>query len=193
MAGVGDFNLRSFFRAMGIKNPQPSMREFVQPVIIVGDMSDIVPQYRAPSGIFGGDAQAVAAEFTFIQVTSRAEGGTLIHGFASDATNISMLTVAPALIMATVFEADYPLGMQLSVEPPVSLVQSGTIVVNPGTANRLPNPSSSNQFPLAGMTSRPWWLRPGDTMVFIVGAANTGVNDWNLWITDLPASENSVL
>jgi len=192
MPGVGDFNLRSFFRAMGIKNPQPSMREFVQPVIIAGDMSDIVPQYRPPSGVFGGDVAATAAQFSFIQLTSRAEGGTLFNAFGSDNNNLSILTGAP-IVADTVFEADYPLGMQLSVEPPVSLVRTGSVIVTPATANRLPNPSQAAPFPEVGAANRPMWLRPGDTLILIVGIVNSSINDWYLWITDLPASENSVL
>jgi len=193
MPGDGDFNLRSFFRALGIKNPEPSVRQSLQPVIIAGDMSQIVPQYLPPSGIFGGDVAAQVAQFSFIQLTSRAEGGTLIHGFGSDLTGISFVTITPALTADTVFEADYPLGCQFSVEPPVSLVQTGAIIVNPVTANRAPNPSTAQQFPEVGTKTGSMWLRPGDTFLLITGIVNTSINDWFLWISDIPASENSVL
>jgi len=192
MPGVGDFNLRSFFRAMGIKNPETSMREFVQPVILVGDMSDITPQYRPPSGVFGGDLAATAGEFSVIQLICRAEGGTLVHVWEGD-SNIVMYATGQRVALDTVFEADYPLGCLGSVEPPVSLVETGSIIVNPLVANRLPNASSLQKTPLEGAMNRPFWLPPGGTLTWVTGQVNSSVTDWTLWITDLPASENSIL
>lgn len=192
MPGVGDFNLRSFFRALGIKNPQPSVREFIQPVILAGDMCDIVPQYRAPSGVFGGDTPATASQNSVIQVTSRSEGGTLIHQWASDSNLINMRT-GTALVLDTITDSPHPLGCQLSVEPPVSLVETGAVLVNPFVASDSPNPSGAHFFPKSGSNSRPMWIRPGDSMIWLNGAAATAITDWILWITDIPASENSIL
>jgi len=190
MPGVGDFNLRSFFRAMGIKNPDTSMRETVQPVIVVGNMSDITPVYRPPSGIWGGDVVAVAAEFSFFQITSRAEGGTLIHQFGADG-NLQFGTLDAAL-PATI-NTDFPLSSQLSVAPPVSLVTTGSVAAIPIPLNESPNTNTATHFPLTGGGFRDMWIRPGNTFIAFRSTVNQSAGDWLLWATDLPASENSIL
>ncbi len=188
MPGVGDFNLRSFFRALGIKNPQPSMREFVQPVIIAGDMSDIVPQYRPPTGIFGGDLAAAPAEFSWIQLISRAEGGSLVSLVA--ASNYKMATDA-TLVIDTPFTDPHPLHVQLSVEPPVSLCRTGADILIPQTSNR--SPGSSDQNDRTEGRPKMMWIRPGGNIVFFRNQVNTSINLWSLTVVDLPASENSIL
>jgi len=190
MPGVGDFNLRSFFRAMGIKNPQPSMREFVQPVILAGDMSEIVPQYRPPSAVFGGDIAAVVGEHSFFQLTSRAAGGTLVHGFGGDII-LHFQTINPAL--ANTLNADFPLAVQSSVEPPVSLVGTGSITPFPTSGSLMPSTSVTDIFPNTGGRNKPLWIRPGDSLFVGHFGVNAAVNQWYLWITDIPASENSIL
>lgn len=187
MPGVGDFNLRSFFRAMGIKNPDTSMREFVQPVILVGDMSEITPQYRPPRGIFGGDVAATVGEFSTIQMTSRAEGGTLL-GCGAD-TVLRYATITPRLI-DTDKTADVVPACQFSVEAPVSLVGTGGVILLPGVT--LQSPSTDTDFNLQEQR-RYFWVRPGDTFAMWAIVANTSINRWWMDVIDLPASENSIL
>jgi len=188
MPGVGDFNLRSFFRAMGIKNPQPSMREFVQPVIVVGDMSEITPQYRPPTGYFGGDIAGFAAEFSFFQVISRAEGGTLTS--FSTSTNFMFGTVVPDL--PTFFVDPWPIAAQLSVEAPVSLVRAGHTATQPIVANRAPTITATNRT-IPANNGRLLWIPPGQGILFFGLGVNASINDFACLVIDLPASENSIL
>jgi len=188
MPGVGDFNLRSFFRALGIKNPQPSMREFVQPVIIAGDMSEITPQYRPPTGVFGGDVAGAAGEFSWIQLVSRAEGGSLVS--LATASNFKYATDTNPL-EDTPFTNPHPLHVQLSVEPPVSLVLTAASILIPQTSNR--SPSSIDQNDRTEGYPKMMWIRPGGNIVFFRTNTNTSINSWSLTVVDLPASENSIL
>jgi len=188
MPGVGDFNLRSFFRAMGIKNPETSMREFVQPVIVVGDMSEITPQYRPPQGYFGGDVAATVGEFSYFQMVSRAEGGSLV--MAGSDSSLRFGTFATALA-GTIFEADHILSVQGSVDPPVSLVSTGSVVPVPLVTNRTPGTDAS--FNIAKGGGEMIWIRPGTTFAVWSFTANASINRWWLKVIDLPASENSIL
>lgn len=188
MPGVGDFNLRSFFRAMGIKNPQPSMREFVQPVISVGDMSQITPLYRPPTALFGGDVAAAIARFSYIEVVSRAEGGTLL-GFN---TGTSIKIGTGLFPLTPVFVVDpWPVGAQLSVGPTTSLVRTATTAVMPIPSNRAPGTIDSDSIPNGD--GQLMWIAPGNNMLFIRDVVNTSINDFTLKVVDLPASENSIL
>lgn len=173
---------------MGIKNPDTSMRETVQPVILVGDMSEITPQYRPPSGVFGGELAGQSGQFSWIQLISRAGGGSLVSMVA--ATNFKMATDT-ALVNDTVFTDPHPLHVQLSVEPPVSLCRTGADILIPQTNNR--SAGSSDQNDRTEGHPKMMWIRPGGNIVFFRNSANTSINGWSLTVVDLPAAENSVL
>lgn len=172
---------------MGIKNPEPSMRETVQPVIVVGDMSEITPQYRPPTGYYGGDTAAFVAEWSFIEVVCRSGGGSLMG--LTLASNVHWATTTP--VAATYFDDPYPVAAVCSVEPPVSLVRTGHTGTIPFAANRSPVTLASQGVPIA--VSRLLWLPPGGTMLFFRPVANTSIQDWSLLLIDLPAAENSIL
>jgi len=188
--GVGDFNLRAFFRALGIKNPQPSMREFVQPVIIAGDMSEITPQYRPPEGVFGGDIAGVSLEFSWVQVISRAEGGTLAMGGADTAVRYGTFDTP---LSNNIITSPYPIAVQSSAEPPVSLVQTGSEAAVPIATNRSPSADAIFDIQSGGMGARFFWIRPGTAFAMWGIGANASVNRFWLRIVDIPASENSIL
>lgn len=186
--GLGDFNLTAFYRAMGIKNPEPSMREFVQPVIVVGDLSEVTPQYRPPTGMWGGDVAAFAAEFSFIEVISRADGGSLVQLKSADQC---VFRTGLEIVGPTFFDDPHALGCQLSVGPPVSLVRTGHTATAPALQNRSPNTTDQNE--TTPGNAKLMWIRPGTNIVFWRVVTNDAINDWALTVIDLPASENSIL
>jgi len=189
MAGTGDFNLRHFFRALGIKNPEPSVREDLQPVILAGDFRDIVPQYRAPSAVWGGDVNPVALERGFYQVTSVAPGGTLVHAFGSDEhTNFGIVAAA---LPATQLNPAITTCIS-SARAPDAIVSTGTIVANPFNPGLTPTAAATTPDRL-NLAHPGLWIPPGQTFVNVAFTVNAQLTDWYVWVSDCPAGEHSVL
>lgn len=186
MPGIGDFNLSAFFRAMGIKNPAPSVRETVQPVVVVGQLGGLTPRYENPTSPFGGNVSAIVAEFSYFTVTAAAPGGCLIRNARSDALDVVYGTAArvPGLTVVV------PSG-QFSVNPVQSVVESGTDAVNAiGSAVANPKIQTNTNFSEYG---GPFYVPPGITAVFQSTATNQALTDWSLMIEDLPSAENSTV
>jgi len=193
MPGVGDFNLRSFFRALGIKNPAPSVRETIQPVILAGDFNDIVPQYRAPSAYVGGDTAATVGQLSVVQLVATGEGGAIVHGFGVDASAL-FRTLDNPVVLDTVFESPHPIAMQLSVEPPASFIQTGSIITAVCTpTDEFPDIQSGNVFAEGALQNRGLWIRPGSSLILQKTNTNSALGDFWFWFSDVPASENSIL
>jgi len=182
MPGLGTFNLTAFWRAMGIKNPHPTMFETIQPVINVGDMAGLTPQHVPPTDWFGGDVAAVAAEFSLIQVTARAAGGCLIP-VANIGTQIPNFGIVPRVPGLTPLAGVGP----FSNEPLVSLVEIGTRTPNPLTVGISPHILTSNisVFP----ATVPFYVPPGQSMIFIRDVVNGSILNWTMCVVDVPASE----
>lgn len=183
MPGNGTFNLTNFFRAMGIKNPHPEMRESVQPVVNVGDFSELTPLHRPARASFGGDVTGVVAEFSTVCLTSRSPGGTIINGFGKTALFYG-IDVLPANFILTFL----PSGVY-SLQPFVSVVEgrsaAGLPLPNPGTETPQ-NPTTGQAF-TQGIDL---WIPQGQTFIMSGVGTNIAITDWWLVATDIPASEN---
>jgi len=185
MPGNGTFNLTAIWRALGIKNPETSLRESVQPVILVGDFSQLTPLHRPPTAHYGGNIAAVAGERPIVQVTSRATGGTLIGTFRNDsvqtffysqgAVQTGLTAVAPNPILA---------GRENMVMD--SLVEKGTVPANPGDQTNSPYTDENSPYL---MSRYPMLMFPGQTVFFWVNTNNLAINAWMLELVDLPASQ----
>ena len=186
MPGVGDFNLSAFFRAMGIKNPQPSVRESVQPVVNVGNFDGLTPRYQPPTGAFGGDVGLVAGQTSFIQVTPRTPGGCLIHWAGSDAVDLLFgIRTVPLFVATEVVPT-----ANFSVNPVRALVEDGQSVLVPFVAAETPQINSSQG---GTLTSYPWFIPPGNIFVQTHKAAGSNILDWNLIVSDVISGENSTV
>lgn len=183
MPGNGTFNLTALWRALGIKNPQTTLSERVQPVINVGDFSLLTPQHRPPTALFGGNVAAVAGEFSTIQVISRGPGGCVVPFFTAGNQDMKWHEgVVEGGLTPLV-----PQG-QFSNEPIASIAETGTLLVRPGVA--LVSPGIATESP-------PWptalsflWIRPGRALVFWRDAAASGIVGFSLIVIDVPAAEN---
>lgn len=180
--GQSTFNLSEFFNRLGIKNPRPTMLESVQPVIVVGDFENMTPAHNVASAGYGGTIGAIVGERGVVQITSRSPGGTLINWFTSNVTT-SSITTEVATAGLTLVE---PLN-RFSLQVPASLVEDGTdaVIIAP------PDAMLWNQNSFTGTPAKPakMWLAPGLTMQWIRASANQPLNNWTLWISDLPAAE----
>jgi len=182
--GNGTFNLTALWRALGIKNPDPSMRESVQPVIIVADFSQLTPQHRPPTASYGATVNGVAGEQSFLQVTSRAPGGTLVQGPNHDTTGKTLHAIQAPIAGALALVP----GALWSVAPMQSLVETGTDVGPIGNGNILPviNDNDAIQF---GQAPTAWWLPPGRTWIVWVNTLAFGLSNITFTLVDLPASQ----
>jgi len=173
--GNGTFNLTALWRALGIKNPQPTFTERVQPVIVVQDFSLLTPQHRPATASFRGDVDPVVGEFTAIQVTSRSPGGTLVPWFNSGRS----LTFRTGAMVFTAPIVEAPSGLY-SRDPIVSEVITGSNAVAP----------AFGFLPLGLTDTAPIWIPQGGSYVMQNSATGQSINNWSMFIIDLPASDN---
>jgi len=182
--GNGTFNLTGLWRALGIKNPQPTIREVVQPVVLTADFSDLQPQHPPPMGSFGGDIGAVVAEFATLQVTSAAPGGCYIDQYFSGNQDLhygigprigGLFTIAPSGVY--------------SPDPLLSIVEFGTDPVNIFTITTTPSTPAANRsvWPGAG---RPFFIPAGQSFIAQFQTVNVAINNWAMLVRDVPNSEN---
>lgn len=184
MPGNGTFNLTALWRALGIKNPEPSVRESIQPVIVVGQFSQLTPQYRPPTAVFGGNVPAVGGEKPIIQVISRGLGGSLLGAFSHESTNAIYYAERAAPLAG--FTNRPPAWLQ-SRDPVLSVVEVGNDPANPGSNSASP---SVTDFPGAyNYPLQPFWLAPGGVVVFWSSVAGSALSNWSMQLTDLPASD----
>jgi len=182
--GNGTFNLTAIWRALGIKNPEPRMRESIQPVINVGDFSQLVPQHRPPTAMFGGDIPNAVGERPIVQITSRGPGGALIGNFRHDNPNTFFYSEgSPQAGLAPVL----PNPRLSPVERPMSsLVEKGTIIANPSNPQLAPGVERDSPF---DCWRYPFWMRPGQTIFFWSTVTNNNVTSWSIQLVDIPASQ----
>jgi hypothetical protein len=183
--GNGTFNLTAIYRALGIKNPEPEIRETVQPVLLVGDMRFLTPQHRPPSGAFGGNISAVVGEFAAIQVTARAAGGCLVP----------MLQEASTLRYSTLFDRESQLtlataGAQFSRDPLVSQVFTGNITAKPLGDGVAPAVNSTVFQAWPNTTDFKLFIPAGGRILFWHPTSNQAINAWSINVVDIPASEH---
>lgn len=177
--GNGTFNLRFFYRAMGIKNPEPGVREFVQPVVNVGNFAGLTPAYEPPTFLGGGMVSAAVGEWSIIQIRSVAPGGTYLKKFNANNGDFIMGIVATATAGLTAVDDLGP----LSFEPSVVVVLEGNDAVSPITG------SFPNVRVQGGMNMcYPLFIPPG-RIFSIQGAAQNQEVNYSLCLMDVPAAE----
>jgi hypothetical protein len=169
------YNLAEFYRQMGIKNPSPDLREFVQPVVLVGDFSSLCPQHRVPTYIGGGTVTLSGGNHTILQVTARAKGGCVLNDF-----NFGNSTLKYGIGPHTAGLAVVPDRGPLSLQASTALVESGTTAVDP----------VPGEWPLTNALQilGPFYIPPGRTFVISAGTA-TSIGQFALTVFDLPALE----
>lgn len=182
--GNGTFNLTALYRALGIKNPEPSVREFVQPVINVGDFAVLTPLHRPPMQAFGGDIVGVPATFVIIQLLSLGPGGSQI------------VDVGASLLLP--YRTDIPLvagltesiaGATFSNEPVQSRVFFGNDAVEPGSQLVSPHWPNTTFGEWPGSGDFIAWLPHGTVLTTWNPLLGNAINDWSITVMDIPASE----
>lgn len=174
----GTFNLAEFYRQMGIKNPVPDVREYVQPVMIVGDFSSLCPQHRVPTALFGGLQAAVAGEFSFFQVTARARGGCVLDNLMNVIVTTPVdirFAIRGRIAGATAIPDRGP----LSFQPSSAIYEKGTQVADPQ-----PGDMPTTAFVDFGQI----YIPPGETMCFSSRINNLGMQ-LSMKVFDIPAHE----
>jgi len=183
MPGDGTFNLSRFFQAIGIKNPHPTVSERITPVLIAGDLSQLTPAHYPPTGAFGGDEGAVAAEVGVIEINSLDRGGCFIEYMAANAGLI--FGIADPDLTGTLAVDAGP----FSAEPILSQVFHGTLLVSPLP----PAVSSPINLPVSTSTrfqaARPLYVPPGRSIFFVTSGVNSAITNWTVIVRGVPAAE----
>lgn len=185
MPGLGTFNLTAFWRAMGIKNPHPTMFETIQPVLSVGDMAGLTPQHVPPTDVFGRDIGAVAGQYAIVQIQSRDPGGVWLQAIHATA-QVPRFGLIPAIVagLATVNGVG-----PFSSEAPLSTVQAGTAVGSQFSTATDPAFPPQNAVVFGGGVMR-LWIPPGKIFAFARTTVNTSLNQWFVMLQAVPASES---
>jgi len=176
---TSDFNLAEFYRQMGIQNPDPALRETVQPVVLVGDFSSLTPQHVPPSAGFGATQLSVAAQFGFVQVQSNDPGGVWITGVLSEAGTLAneVGTFPTPTVPNTVLVPS----ILASLQPIRSVVSFGTNGVKRLTPTRAYR-FSRNQ------DTTPFWIPPGVVLLMETILTNSSF-DFRFKLTAVPSTE----
>jgi hypothetical protein len=174
----GTFNLTEFYRQLGIKNPEPGVRETVQPVLIVGDLSGLTPRHVPPTFIGGGALTDVAGEYTIYQFTSRSPGGSVILSLmCSSFCRVGI--AAPTAGLAVL-----PDRGPLSNEASTVLAEFGHDAADPMAGDH-PLLRCANFHSFA----KGWFVPPGRTLVFSPPVVEYAVDNFAIVIEDIPAAE----
>jgi hypothetical protein len=182
--GNGTFNLSNLWQKLGIKNPESSMRETVQPVIVAGQLGHLTPRFEPATAVFGGDVAGSGVLFTQFQLTSRSPGGTLILSFGDNAATTTFGITEGLLTSIQAPDPLPPTGV-FSDRPFVSLARRGRTVISPidGSDQAPTQPSAM------GFGPPPLWLPPGKTFFLMAFAAGGNITDYFVIAQDLEASE----
>lgn len=183
MPGNGTFNLSRLWQALGVKNPQSTLSERVQPVINVGQLGHLTPRFVNPTNLFGGDVAGAAGDFSAVVLLSRAPGGTniLFAGVAAAAfgtVNRGLDTVIAPNPMTV--------SGNFSARPFLSLVQRGRFAAVPvGGADVQAQLPAAGSFP----TGAVMWIPPGERFFISALASNSALLNFLLLAEDLEAAQ----
>lgn len=175
----GTFNTSWWARQMGFKQPEPSLRQPVQPVVVLGDHSGLTPQYQAPTYFGGGTIAAVVGEFGVIVINSMAPGGSIFRlmTLTIAGNELQMGMRIPVAGLASVEDRG-----PLSVDASVVIVEDGTLAVNPLGAGY---PVVRGQ---GFLTDRGLYLPTGSHFVMASDTVNVALT-YSVVVQDVPASE----
>lgn len=177
--GEGQFNIVDFARRIGLKNVRSMpVVESIQPVAIVGDQSDLTPSYAPAGGFFGGNAAAVVAVRSMIEIQSLGIGGMMVDAWVvqSVANILTQIRTGAALR----FAAAPTLAGQTSNETPASIGRVGTIAAPAGDTSFL-RPDHVYEIP--------FYVPRGDAFRMFPDTDNVSIQG-TVWFHDVTASEH---
>lgn len=175
-----NFSLSAFFQRMGIKNPHPTIHQSVQPVVSVGDFSDLTPQLLPPTFVGGGSQVAVVAEYSCIQITARAPGGCLLRAIWSSSTLVFGI-ISPAETGLNEIVNQGP----LSSEASAVLVEKGAVAVTPFATAVAPHLRGGSNL----LAPIQFFIPPGKVLFMRHADVNQKIDEFGMIISDVPASE----
>ncbi len=123
--GLGSFNVIAWAQEMGLVSlREAEIIERIQPVMSLGDFSDLVPQHEPPSGFAGGTAGAVVGQRSMIELQSLGPGGAVVKAtFGLSVQTLEMQIGAPLLAGAGTIAG------QTSDDAPLSILRVGASAV----------------------------------------------------------------
>jgi len=172
----GTLNLKELFERLGIKNPSRADFAEVSPVLVIGQLGHLTPYFEAPTYVGGGDLAAVAAEFVFCQIFSLAPGGTILQRI-NLSSNFKFGFVPVALAGGTVLPDRGP----FSFDTAQVVVETGSVVADQLVGLHPVVANSTHPFPL--------FIPPGKILLFQSEILNTAVNNLNIVLQDVVATE----
>ncbi len=184
MPGNGTFNLTALWRALGIKNPQASVSERIQPVMLVSDLSALTPLHRPPTGAFGSDIPPVVGETAMWQFQARAPGGCVILYAGTG----SVLNYRTGLDLSGDLAPVAP-GAILSAEPPETAVFKGNSATLPGVSDDFPILLATSFTVFPPNVNATLFVPAGENLIFWRPSISTNLVDTAWIVQDVPASE----
>ena len=182
------WNLSVWMDALGFKRrDQPEVIHAVQPVVILGDQSALTAPILTPAAWFGGNRTGVAAEYTYIQLTSKAPGGTYLRqiylGVVTAGTAAFRLTDAPIALG----NLNAMNRIDMMPDPTVSTFLMGTSASIPTGTSAWPfldTTTAADTVIIDGI-----YIRPGWTFELWNRTVNIGMNG-AFQFEDLPAQQS---
>lgn len=176
----GQFNIVEFANRIGLKNIRDMpVAESLMPVIVTGDLSGLVPAFRAPGAIVGASSVAGGVgNFRVYELQSLGLGGCLVDYWNLNGGFRFVISIGPPVLSG----AALPNQVSSNVAP-LSVMRQGVTAVAPGID--LPTITSNDLQSL----DMPWYIPRGSVLRFTCNAANTA-NIFHLAFRDVPASEH---
>jgi len=107
---TSSFNMREFARKLGLQDISSArIDQNPSTVLIAADLSPLLPALRPPTGLWGGQVQAVAAQFGQVFVQAVDPGGLIIKNlavFGPGSTFFGFLPAGTAIPGSAVEQAD---------------------------------------------------------------------------------------
>jgi hypothetical protein len=146
----------------------------------VANLSGLTPLHRPPTGLYGGAIISAVGEYSKIQVTSRAPGGSEIQAYLNG-TFLKMAIAGPAGGLVTM--ADFG---PLSNSSCNALVEAGT-----DAAQTLPvqGPYFKNVQMQLWPGGGGIFIPPGKTLLLESHTTAVNVPQWSMIVRDVPAAE----
>jgi len=184
--GNGTFNLTALWRALGIKNPQGTVSERLQPVIVAADLSALTPHHPPPTECYGGGQGATVAEFATVVIDARSPGGCLIPIQVWGRVMLMWSTPVNTIPVPSGATTIFTPVARFSREAAQSRVRGfstpdiapqGYTVIGGGAIN-----------PTLEMLLL--WVPQGESVIFQNQIAGQSVNFFSFFLRDLPAHDN---
>jgi len=181
----GAFNVSRLIRELGLQvlgaDDLMRVRTEIQPVMAVGDLSDVTPPHVAPTALFGRTLLSGGGNTWKFEVQCLAPGGgfcewIMYNGVANALMRVGLTTITAGGVVV-------PNVGQLSRDPIVSIVRAADSV-----PAGLPGAILSGAGEFYPMAPRPMFIPRGSFLQFEAGALATVGNLSFVW-REVPASE----